>query len=52
MHVLVFIYILQVLQEAEDAGVFLETPAWNALLMCAGEGTWHQRRAAAGAAEL
>lgn len=27
---------LQVLQEAEDAGVYLETPVWNALLMCAG----------------
>lgn len=29
--------LLQVLQEAEDAGLYLETPAWNALLMCAGE---------------
>lgn len=26
----------QVLQEAVDSGVFLETPVWNALLMCAG----------------
>ncbi|WIA13975.1 hypothetical protein OEZ85_002539 [Tetradesmus obliquus] len=26
----------QVLQEAMDAGVHLETPVWNALLMCAG----------------
>lgn len=30
-------YLLQVLQEAEEAGVYLETPVWNALLMCAGE---------------
>lgn len=28
--------LLQVLQEAEDGGVYLETPVWNALLMCAG----------------
>jgi hypothetical protein len=27
----------QVLQEAMDAGVHLETPVWNALLMCAGK---------------
>lgn len=26
----------QVLQEAIDSGVHLETPVWNALLMCAG----------------
>eukprot|EP00878_Enallax_costatus_P009353 GHUV01009775.1.p2 GENE.GHUV01009775.1~~GHUV01009775.1.p2 ORF type:complete len:470 (+),score=146.39 GHUV01009775.1:319-1728(+) len=28
----------QVLQEAMDSGVHLETPVWNALLMCAGKG--------------
>jgi hypothetical protein len=27
----------QVLQDAMDCGVHLETPVWNALLMCAGE---------------
>lgn len=27
---------LQVLQDAEDAGVYLEAPVWNGLLMCAG----------------
>jgi hypothetical protein len=27
----------QVLQDAMDSGVHLETPVWNALLMCAGE---------------
>jgi hypothetical protein len=35
--VLGLLFLLQVLQEAEDAGLYLETPAWNALLMCAGE---------------
>jgi hypothetical protein len=30
--------LMQVLHEAEDAGVYLETPVWNALLMCAGKG--------------
>jgi len=33
----------QVLQDALDAGVHLETPAWNALLMCAG--MWQLRGA-------
>jgi hypothetical protein len=27
----------QVLQQAMDSSVHLETPAWNALLICAGE---------------
>jgi len=30
------VHIVQVLQEGVDAGVYLDTPVWNALLMCTG----------------